>query len=292
VPGNGVSAWSYRIAQKAETRLYPADSLERLTLLKRLIDNGESISVLADLESDALRERLDQFSETHISSQPSFAKKTIHAVALSNQIKYPSIHSTKRGIEVEFKFASPDRESMANFLKANSDSVDTALLQLDILPSKQPNFLEDWVMRFPGISFIVVYELGSNRELIRLLDKGVKCLRGPLPEPMLIDHLATLIQPVASVEQVPVVAAARAIFTSDQLTKLANLPSSIQCECPSHMSAIINSLNAFEAYSKECESTSKEDAELHAELAIETAKARTLMERMLLKVCTQDNIKI
>ena len=58
------------------------------------------------------------------------------------------------------------------------------------------------------------------------------------------------------------------------------------------MSGIIHSLNTFEQYCTTCENENQEDAELHADLRRETARARSIMEQVLLRVCRHEGIQL
>ncbi|MDX1649477.1 MAG: hypothetical protein R3263_06455, partial [Myxococcota bacterium] len=82
------------------------------------------------------------------------------------------------------------------------------------------------------------------------------------------------------------------LFDDRQLAMLQEIRSSVECECPNHLSTIVGSLVAFERYSRECESKSPEDAALHATLATGTARARVVMERLLAHLCDQDDIAV
>ena len=70
-------------------------------------------------------------------------------------------------------------------------------------------------------------------------------------------------------------------FTDLQLSKISNISSSVQCECPHHLVSLLTSLNAFERYSLECENRNENDATLHAFLHRRTAQARSMMEDAL-----------
>ena len=81
-------------------------------------------------------------------------------------------------------------------------------------------------------------------------------------------------------------------FSSKQLENLARWQTSIQCECPQHLSDLIKSLVAFEIYSAECESKNDEDAQLHSYLHATTAQSRAIMEDALAHVISYENITI
>lgn len=70
-------------------------------------------------------------------------------------------------------------------------------------------------------------------------------------------------------------------YSEAQLSKLARVSTAIDCECPHHMASLLAALNAFEQYSRECESKNKRDAMLHAFLHRRTAHARSMMEDAL-----------
>jgi hypothetical protein len=81
-------------------------------------------------------------------------------------------------------------------------------------------------------------------------------------------------------------------FRDEQLARLRELRSAVDCECPNHLAGLIASLVAFERYSAGCESRTPEDAALHALLHRGTAEARAAMEDLLVRVCRQDGIAL
>ena len=70
-------------------------------------------------------------------------------------------------------------------------------------------------------------------------------------------------------------------FDDGQLATLAGIKTDVDCECPHHLADLVQSLTAFEIYSDQCESSTSEDAALHAYLHAMTARARALMEESL-----------
>jgi hypothetical protein len=79
-------------------------------------------------------------------------------------------------------------------------------------------------------------------------------------------------------------------FTPHQLGKLAEITTSVDCECPNHLSDLVTSLQAFERYAQSCESRNKADAELHHRLYSATAHARHIMEMALEDLVKQEKI--
>ena len=76
------------------------------------------------------------------------------------------------------------------------------------------------------------------------------------------------------------------------LNRLAKISTSIDCECPHHMAALLKSLNAFEEYCKMCESRNEEDIVLHSLLHTKTAQARSIMENALTILADVENIDL
>lgn len=73
---------------------------------------------------------------------------------------------------------------------------------------------------------------------------------------------------------------------------IAALSTSIECECPRHLSEILQSLYAFEDYCEQCVSTSPEQADLHRYLHETTAASRHAFEEALAKVAELDGLEV
>lgn len=82
------------------------------------------------------------------------------------------------------------------------------------------------------------------------------------------------------------------LFSVEQLARLLEITSEVDCECPNHLSRIVDGLLAFEEYSANCESRDAEDAALHAYLHKETAKARAIMETALVELVRFEKIEL
>ncbi len=81
-------------------------------------------------------------------------------------------------------------------------------------------------------------------------------------------------------------------YSDKTLNRLSKISTSIDCECPHHMAALLKSLNAFEEYCKMCESRNEEDVVLHSLLYSKTAHARSIMENALTVLADVENIDL
>lgn len=81
-------------------------------------------------------------------------------------------------------------------------------------------------------------------------------------------------------------------FSRNTLLALRDLASSIQCECPNHLSELVERLVAFESYTKDCENRDDADAEIHRALWFATARARRILEDALEKLMAHEKITV
>jgi hypothetical protein len=82
------------------------------------------------------------------------------------------------------------------------------------------------------------------------------------------------------------------IFTTAQLGKLQEIISTVDCECPNHISSIVSSLFSFEDYSEKCFNKNDQDAAIHKMLYEKTMEARQIMEKALKEVCEFEKIDL
>ena len=93
---------------------------------------------------------------------------------------------------------------------------------------------------------------------------------------------------VSSMEQSP----ATPRYSREQLGKLMEFTSGIQCECPNHVAQVVEKLQAFERYSKECESRNEADRAVHSALYKSAVLARAEMERALTMLIAHEKIEL
>ncbi len=81
-------------------------------------------------------------------------------------------------------------------------------------------------------------------------------------------------------------------YTPSQLARLMEILGSVKCECPSHLSKLVEALVTFEEYSRGCENANEADREVHRMLARETGKARGIMEGALEELLRFEKIEV
>lgn len=189
--------------------------------------------------------------------------------------------------------------SLAALRKASSElSIDVLLLNLEHLGA-DPVAAIDELVQLSGAELAITLYAFAKRELIDRIAGGsrVRTLRAPINLPLLRSQLMSIItrnillgSGGASGSTSSGVAPAR--YTHAQLGKLQQIASKVECECPNHLSTLLQSLLDFERYSRNCENRNAADAEVHKLLYESTARARSLLERALDRLIEHEGITI
>lgn len=79
-------------------------------------------------------------------------------------------------------------------------------------------------------------------------------------------------------------------FSRAQLGRLAEIQSTVDCECPNHLSELLLQLGSFEDYSLACKNRDPKDAAIHAMLHRTTAQARAMVEEALAQLLVHEKI--
>ncbi len=281
-------------------RVYGDEQVERLQLLKALVDCGEAIGSIAHLAEDTLRKRLHKIAGLS-DSKGREPKRIKTGRPLRLGLLAPSIAAQMRsrpagmaGFEIR---ATRDRPE--SFLRALAkEPCDVVVLELDQLGTEPARQLDACLEASGARLAVVVYTFAPAGELARLARRSARLVRGPLRVEAL---RRTILDQIAGAEarqrrlptpRLPRTPSPERRLSDEQLARLAEVSTSVECECPNHLSAIISGLIAFETYSRDCESRDEADAEMHAELASGTARARSVMEQLLEGLCEYEGIQL
>ena len=260
-------------------RQYSRSDLTRLSLIKQLVDLGHAISAVAALSEEALRERLQVHQDR---PQPLTADgRRLRVLVQGNALPFLVGCWKNEWDDIE---VIGSHVSYADFEKdAIGQKPDVLVLEMPALQADRIAQFQALAMRSGAKRTVVVYSFGMSSLLERLRKDGIPTLRSPVTA-----------EAFALVCRIDVQAAPRPLalptdgealpprrFDDATLSAVTRLPTSIRCECPQHLADLLFRLNAFEAYSADCENRNEADAALHAHLHRETAKARVLLEEAL-----------
>ena len=282
---------------KGGSRLYGQGDVERLVLIKRLVDAGHAIGTVANLTLEQLESRTAGEQDVDaMMGRDGPLSFVIVGTTLPRKLT-TSVNrnaDTDAGFEVVGTF-----ESLADFEAAETKTI------ADVLVVEVPVVIEDTVahlrrlqMRGHARRLVAVYDYGKTRSINQLEDIGVCALHHPVNWAELIrlfgtgvtlrsSAVAMLQEVIDAHEPAPV-----RQFDDGQLSVISSHSSSIDCECQRHLADLVVSLTRFEAYSVECENRSEKDARLHDYVHIATAHARALLESALGKAVEENGLPI
>lgn len=310
----------YGVAQPERSasgqRLYSADDVRRLALLKQLTEHGHAIGSLAALDMAQLQQVAATHARTLAARQPAALAAALRDASvpvwrlavigpmLARRVQRPAV---RRQIGARLSLLGPfdSIEQAATLLKP--DAVDALLLHEPELHRERLEALESQAGVLARLPRAVVFGFGPEPAVEAWADAGAALLREPQPDVALGQWLRTLPQALSHVAAVmPASAAAEARAGSARepaaavvpprrwddraLADVAGLSSTIACECPRHVAELLMQLSQFEAYCASCETRSPADAQLHADLRQVAGSARAGFELALERVALHEGL--
>ncbi len=304
IPPDTLRVWERRYAvvepirSAAGTRLYSAEDVGRLTLIKRLVENGDAISHIARLPMAHLQERARGLS---LAPAPEADLPPCRVAVLGPTL--PTLltrhgecfAASDEGVELVGAFEDEHR-----FRHAISD------LKIDLLVLERPTIHLDRIAQITDLltesgaaQGLVVYGFAPRAAIDRLEAQRIVAKRAPVDAAELSRWCAALHgrDKSPSVEAIldgidlasPIPGR---LYDNASLARIAMASPTVRCECPHHLVQLVSSLAAFEQYSRECENRNADDAALHAFLHAATARARATMEAALARVVEAEGIDV
>lgn len=274
-------------------RYYSPEDVSRLKIMKRLVDTGDSISAIATLGEHELQKRLSANQPEPAATPEQPCSLIVIGESLAASMLAQQDILTQVTLTQTFN-------NTASF-QARPDSINA-----DVLVIEQPTLhvdnaiqINDWINQLRVHTAIVVYRFAARDALNRLPAAKCVTLRAPVSPATIqnqcVRRAVTQPKSFADFEELTDVinstVPARQ-FDDETLARLADVSTTVKCECPLHLSELISSLSAFETYSNECESRNARDAALHSYLNETASRARYMIETALNKVIEVDNIKL
>ena len=276
-------------------RLYTADDVEKLTLLRLLTERGHSIKNIANL------------SLPPVAGAPPGTRATLAPPldqALPARAGPPSHHRGRRG-RVPLRKRNPRCPARGAIRgprrrcapRQGSPGPILLVICVETLQPETLTAIREIVKTTKAPSTILVYQFTAAKTAMALARAipGLTLLAGPVGDDEL--RRECLLQLGASqtnssgLPRDPGSIPER-LYTLDQLSRLTRLSTTVECECPQHLAGLLQSLSAFEKYSRECEDRNPQDALLHAFLHRTTAQVRRTMEEALQHVVQVEGIDL
>lgn len=292
LPVETLRVWERRYslseAQRSERgqRLYSAEQVARLGLLKQLVDQGHSIGVLAGLSHEQLQSMLGLDGQARAVAETPVRVLLVGAM-LSRRIA--AMGQGAYGLDVRGHCDALEQAPRLSS-DAGADVLVVEMSELDdnaiapIVAARQAT----------GVSATVVLYRFSPSATIRAL-RAQGCLVARIPADL--TELALLCQSALDGHRPPLhgialpnVAPPR--FDEAALARITAAGTNITCECPRHLTDVLLMVGSFERYSQQCASRNPEDAALHAQLALASGRARMLLEDAMEQLAIADGLPL
>ena len=260
-------------------RRYGSDQVARLTLLKELVDSGESIGRIAN-SSDAELKRMCAATLTN-ASRP---VPTVRCIGVLGD-SLPTILEQHGTLMPGLEFVALEDDT-----GRRDAAVEAVLLERPTLDEGIFEELSGIRDRFAVDAVVVLYGYAPQSLAVRLSTDTTACVRMPVNYRELQRTVNSLLQ--QPTRTVPMLEPSPSRYSKDVLARVTTMSPTIACECPRHVAEIIFALTDFETYSANCEDKNPMDAAVHNYLRLTASNARAAFEEALATVAAHEQIPI
>lgn len=260
-------AWERRYglepAERAgKTRFYDAAQIERLTVIKALLDQGHPISQVIHLPAEVLSRRLAPGrASTSLAASPTPKVALVGAALVRAHRDAEHERRERARFDVVAEWAG-----VADLYR------DAVPSQLDCvvvyLPSLDPEVVEKVRQFLQGPHIVVAFKYATAADLAACRDSGYPMLRWPADW----DRLEALVV-AGGVREIDDTARR---FSDEELLHVSQATSRAACDCPRHLAVLIGELNDYAAHAARCRADDR-----HDEIEREVEVARAHLERAL-----------
>ncbi|MEY3605478.1 MAG: HTH-type transcriptional repressor YcgE [Pseudomonadota bacterium] len=139
---------------------------------------------------------------------------------------------------------------------------------------------------------MLLYRFGAAHLVSLLRNAGIAVYREPIEDERLVDAMSALCRSDRSQDEDAATVTRPRRYSIARIRQIAQSMPSTSCECPRHVSEILEQLLAFEDYSQQCLSNGAKDLALHAELLRVAAITRAQFEDALEAVARHEGFKL
>lgn len=272
-------------------RRYSAEDVERLALIKALVALGHSIGTIAHLPAARLHELRAGLGAVPTAMQPGAGEPPVVRVAIVGEaLAARATAVAARFPRLEIVGTSNAQEHAAVALR--DVAADLLAVELPTLREEAVEFVDALAAAVGARHAVVSYRFGTEAAVRELRRRGYAVARAPMDLAM-IEALGAVLPGVPdSAGGASTAAPPARRFDERTLAQLAQISTTVRCECPRHVIDLLLSLRAFECYSAECENANAADAELHRYLGRVAGSARTLLEDALARIAQAEGITL
>ena len=282
-------------------RLYSGADVERLLVIKQLVDQAHAIGSLARLDMATLLEIAD--TRAVLAAPPDTPAavrvrtaliglglpRRLGAAAVQRVATWADLAAAEQGL------ATADGAALR---------ADLLVAELATLQPESASRLLALMRRLGAEQAVVVYGFGPETVAERLRRAGCQLHRAPMDDSALRALVGTLVASAAGLPRGLAQASATPApppgaagvpprrFDDAALVQLAAASGTMACECPRHVAELVMLLAHFETYSAECVNRGPDDAALHTHLHRVAGTARAMFEDALVRVAEAESLPL
>jgi len=274
-------AWERRyevvkpIRTDAGDRLYTQADIDRLLLIKKLVDNGDAISAVANLNFENLEKRISSCK----SALTSTGKNDLNFILFGKTILDKKSLDSMRLNMIDVV------QDERNIKSSYHCKIDFIIAEISTVNQGTFKNLNKILKQSKASKLLCAYDFGKESDIASLTSQDIGTTNLPLNHSEITDWCSSNFP-----SYLKSTSTAR-LLTDQDINNIVAAGSKINCECPRHLADLIHKLTAFEKYSSECEVRNSKDAEIHQELENTSAKSRYLIEEVLIKLTKVEGIK-
>lgn len=266
-------------------RLYSAEQIDRLRLLKHLVDQGHPIGLIAILSVEQLRE----LSGTGTSAD-GHAAGPVRVALIGPSLKERLAAGGRESLQLDVRCSFMNLEQAIPVL--HDSGAEVLVVEISELDDSAVPLILQAKQAAKAQAVVVLYRFCASATIRQL--RAHECLVARVPpdpgELVLFCRTALVGQRIA-VKKEAVNAPQAPRFDAEALNTLATASNKIGCECPRHLAEILLMVGSFERYSAQCASKNTDDAQLHQELGYAAGQARSILEEAMERLVRAEGLK-
>jgi len=265
-------------------RLYSAEQVRRLGLIKRVVDLGHAIGTVAPMGDDQL---LELAGARPAPAHDATARPMRIAIAGEALARRLAAGATSPALDIVAHCRQ--LEGAADALAGVS--ADVLLIEETEMTSDALPLIRAARRAMDAAAVVVMYRFCDSATVRRLREHGHLVARVPA-DPSEIAMLCGSALAGAGMTPPPSPQAPPRRLDDQALAALAAASTTINCECPRHLADILMMLGSFERYSLQCASRNSADAALHQQLNQSAGMARAIMEQALERLALAEGLPL
>lgn len=277
ISAHALRAWERRYDISANQRdssgrrIYTQSDLNRLMLIKRLLDQGHRIGSLATVPTEILRQMLGTEHEEGL----------LRIVVVGGSgCRHIEAHQARF-----HRFQCELLSDIGQLADRSNKDIQAhpwlLLVAVENLSAEECTFIANAVRTLKPHYSQIIYAFGPPREIEKLQQMHVECTRTSPSLEVMESRIQYFLENWTDKDHIGVDQAPPRSFDDRQLEYLAEQIGTTDCGCPKHVTDLIRSLSSFEQYCSQCYVDDQEEASLHNEMNRFSGKARFFMEQAM-----------